>query len=94
MLPKMQHVLFYAKKNTFPKASVIPNEQNEGVPFLPRKELEPRLSFRASETSRGIYAVFLCCAAIRCEDPSTPLRSAQDDILFRKVFISTVIPSE
>ena len=27
----------------------------------------------------GIYALSICVAGRKCEDPSTPLRSAQDD---------------
>ena len=41
-----------------------------------------RLSSRASAASRGIYAFRFAFWLIWCEDPSTPLRSAQDDKVF------------
>ena len=48
--------------------------------------LPTMLSSRASIASRGIYAPILHDTALKCVDPSTPLRFARDDmILFHKI---------
>ena len=49
---------------------------------------EKHCHLRATKRNRGIYAPYYCQAVIQCQDPSTPLCSAQDDrvvLFFRKL---------
>ena len=75
--------LRYAEKAGTPK-SFAQNDLH--IDFAQQSDklifVRERLSSRASAASRGIYAFRFAFWLIWCEDPSTPLRSAQDDKVF------------